>query len=144
MTWIRLVLMLYFFMVAHKAAYQTLSKAFLEVYEAMVEVLPVLQKYFSQRMRSLEICSVVLLPAPTHIHTHIHTHTRAHAHTHIHTRTHARTRTHTHGHTRTHARTRAHTHTHTHTYTRTHTNTDFAGIKSEVPITAWRTHLALT
>ena len=30
MTWIRLVLMLYFFMVAHKAACQTLSKAFLK------------------------------------------------------------------------------------------------------------------
>ena len=29
MTWIRLALMLYFFMVAHKAAFQTLSKAFL-------------------------------------------------------------------------------------------------------------------
>ena len=28
MTWIRLVLMFYFFMVAHKAACQTLSKAF--------------------------------------------------------------------------------------------------------------------
>ena len=30
MTWIRSVLMLYFFMVAHKAACQTLSKAFLK------------------------------------------------------------------------------------------------------------------
>ena len=30
MTWIRFVLMLYFFMVAKKAACQTLSKAFLE------------------------------------------------------------------------------------------------------------------
>ena len=30
MTWIRLVLMLYFFMVAHKAACQTPSKAFLK------------------------------------------------------------------------------------------------------------------
>ena len=30
MTWIRFVLMLYFFMVAHKAACQTLSKAFLK------------------------------------------------------------------------------------------------------------------
>ena len=29
MTWIRLVLMLYFFMVAHKTACQTLSKAFM-------------------------------------------------------------------------------------------------------------------
>ena len=30
MTWIRFVLILYFFIVAHKAAYQTLSKAFLK------------------------------------------------------------------------------------------------------------------
>ena len=30
MKWLRLVLMLYFFMVAHKAACQTLSKAFLK------------------------------------------------------------------------------------------------------------------
>ena len=30
MTWIRFVLMLYFFMVAHKAACQALSKAFLK------------------------------------------------------------------------------------------------------------------
>ena len=30
LTWIRFVLMLYFFMVVHKAACQTLSKAFLE------------------------------------------------------------------------------------------------------------------
>ena len=30
MAWIRFVLMLYFFMVAHKAACQTLSKAFLK------------------------------------------------------------------------------------------------------------------
>ena len=30
MTWISFVLMLYFFMVAHKAACQTLSKAFLK------------------------------------------------------------------------------------------------------------------
>ena len=30
MTWIRFVLMLYFFMVTHKAACQTLSKAFLK------------------------------------------------------------------------------------------------------------------
>ena len=29
-TWIRFVLILYFFMVAHKAAFQTLSKAFLK------------------------------------------------------------------------------------------------------------------
>ena len=30
MTWIRVVLMMYFFMVAHKAVCQTLSKAFLK------------------------------------------------------------------------------------------------------------------
>ena len=30
MTWIRLLLMLYFFMVAHKAACQTLAKAFMK------------------------------------------------------------------------------------------------------------------
>ena len=59
MTWIKLVLMLYFFMVAHKAACQTLSKA-LEVYEDMVEVLLVLEIILSNR---LKICSVVLLPA---------------------------------------------------------------------------------
>ena len=47
MTWIRLVLMLYFFMIAHKAACQTLSKAFLEVYEDMVEVLLVLEIFIT-------------------------------------------------------------------------------------------------
>ena len=47
MTWIRLVLMLYFFMVAHKAACQTLSKAFL-VYEDMVEVLLVLEIFLTE------------------------------------------------------------------------------------------------
>ena len=46
-TLIRFALMLYFLMVAHKAACQTLSKAFLntEVYEDMVEVL-LLQEIF--------------------------------------------------------------------------------------------------
>ena len=45
MTYIRLVLMLYFFMVAQKAACQTLLKAFLEVCEdMMIEVLLVLEK----------------------------------------------------------------------------------------------------
>ena len=39
MTRIRLVLMLYFFMVAHKAACQTPVEGVLEVYEDMVEVL---------------------------------------------------------------------------------------------------------
>ena len=47
MTCIRLVLMLYFFMVAHKAACQTLSK---EVYEVMVEVLPVLEIFLTQNV----------------------------------------------------------------------------------------------
>ena len=46
MTWIRFVLMLYFFMVAHKAACQTLWKALLEVYEDMVEVMLVLEIFF--------------------------------------------------------------------------------------------------
>ena len=46
MTWIRLVLMLYFFMVAHKAAFQTL-KGLLEVYEDMVEVLLVLEIFLT-------------------------------------------------------------------------------------------------
>ena len=47
MTWIRFVLMLYFFMVAPKAACQTLSKA-LEVYEDMVEVLLVLEIFVTE------------------------------------------------------------------------------------------------
>ena len=46
MTWIRFVLMLYFFMVAHKVACQTLSKAFLKS-EDMVEVLPVLEIFLT-------------------------------------------------------------------------------------------------
>ena len=41
MTWIRFVLMLYFFIVAHKAACQGL----LEDYEDMVEVLLLLEKF---------------------------------------------------------------------------------------------------
>ena len=64
MTRIRLVLMLYFFVVAHKASCQTLLKAFFEVYEDMVEILLVLDIFFFSRgMRRLRICSVVLLPA---------------------------------------------------------------------------------
>ena len=49
-TRIRLVLMLYFLMVAHKAACQTLSKAFLntEVYEDMVEVLLMLEIFLTE------------------------------------------------------------------------------------------------
>ena len=46
MTWVKLVLMLYFFMVAHKAACQTLSKAFLKS-EDMVEALLVLEIFFT-------------------------------------------------------------------------------------------------
>ena len=44
MTWIMYVLMLHFFMVAHKAACQTL----LEVYEDMVEVLLVLEIFTTE------------------------------------------------------------------------------------------------
>ena len=60
MTWIRLVLM-YFFMVAHKAACQTLSKAlkFMKTWFRSCWC----WRYFSQRIDSLRICSVVLLPA---------------------------------------------------------------------------------
>ena len=47
MTWVRLVLMLYFFMVAHKTACQILSKA-LEVFEDMVEVLMVLEIFLTE------------------------------------------------------------------------------------------------
>ena len=46
MTWIRLVLMLYFFMVAHKAA--CLVKGLLEVFEDMVEVLLVLETFLTE------------------------------------------------------------------------------------------------
>ena len=50
MTRTGLVLMLYFFIVAHKAACQTLSKAFLntEVYEDMVEVLLMLKIFLTK------------------------------------------------------------------------------------------------
>ena len=48
MTWIRFVLMLYFFMVAHKAAYQNPVKCLLEVYEDMVEVLLVLEIFLTE------------------------------------------------------------------------------------------------
>ena len=44
MTWIRFVLMLYFFMAAHEAACQTL----LEVCEDMVEVLLVLEIFLTE------------------------------------------------------------------------------------------------
>ena len=57
--------MLYFFMVAHKAACQTLSKAFFEVSEDMVEVLLVLvleiflteNAYFEDLLCDAPICS---------------------------------------------------------------------------------------
>ena len=48
MTWIKFVLMLYFFMFALKAACQTLSKAILEVYEDMIEVLLVLEIFLTE------------------------------------------------------------------------------------------------
>ena len=54
-----MALMLYFSIVAHKAY----ADGFLEVYEDMVEVSLVMDIYFSQRIRRLKICSVVLLPA---------------------------------------------------------------------------------
>ena len=47
MTWIRFVLMLYFFMVAHKATCQTMSKAFLKSMKT-VEVLLVLEIFLAQ------------------------------------------------------------------------------------------------
>ena len=52
MTWIRFVLMLYFFMVAHKAACQTLSKAFLKSMKTWQRSCWC-WRYFSQRMRRL-------------------------------------------------------------------------------------------
>ena len=61
MTWIRFVLMLYFFMVAHKAACQTLSKAFLKSTKTCQRSCWC-WRYFSQTIRKLKICSVVLLP----------------------------------------------------------------------------------
>ena len=54
-----MALMLYFSIVAHKAY----ADGFLEVYEDMVEVSLVMDIYFSQRIRRLKICSVVLLSA---------------------------------------------------------------------------------
>ena len=62
MTQIRLVLILCFFVVANKAACQTLSKAFLKAMK-MWERSCWCWRYFSQRICRLEICSVVLLPA---------------------------------------------------------------------------------
>ena len=48
MTRMRLVLMLCFFMGAHKATCKTLSKNLLEVYEDMVEVLLVLEIFLTE------------------------------------------------------------------------------------------------
>ena len=48
MTWIRFVLMLYFFMVAHKAAFPNPVEGLLEVYEDMVEVLLVLEIFLTE------------------------------------------------------------------------------------------------
>ena len=48
MTWIRLVLMSYFFMVAHKAACQNPVEGLLEVYEDTVEVLLVLEIFLKE------------------------------------------------------------------------------------------------
>ena len=62
MTWIGFVRMLYFFMVAHKAACKTLSKAFFKSMKTWSRSCWC-WRYFSQRMRRLKICSVVLLPA---------------------------------------------------------------------------------
>ena len=59
---IRLVLMLYFFMVAHKTACQTLSKAFLKSMKTWQRSYWC-WRYFSWRILKLKICSVVLLPA---------------------------------------------------------------------------------
>ena len=64
MTWIRFVLMLYFFMVAHKAACQTLSNAFLKSMKTWCRSCWC-WRYFLQRMHRLKICSVVLLSALT-------------------------------------------------------------------------------
>ena len=44
----RFSLILYFRMVAHKAACHTLSKAFFEIYEDMVQILLVLEILFTQ------------------------------------------------------------------------------------------------
>ena len=48
MTWISLVLMLFFFMVAHKAACKNPAEGLLEVYEDMVEDLPVLEIFLTE------------------------------------------------------------------------------------------------
>ena len=47
MAWVRFVLMLYFFMVANKAACRTLSKAILKSMKIEVEVLLVLEIFLT-------------------------------------------------------------------------------------------------
>ena len=54
--------MLYFFMVAHKSACQTLSKAFLRSMKTCYRS-QWCWRYFSQRIHRLKICFMVLLPA---------------------------------------------------------------------------------
>ena len=48
MTWIRFVLMLYFFMVANKSCMPNPVEGLLEVYEDMVEVLLVLEIFLTE------------------------------------------------------------------------------------------------
>ena len=48
MTWIRFVLMMYFFMVAHKSCMPNPVEGLLEVYEDMVEVLLVLEIFLTK------------------------------------------------------------------------------------------------
>ena len=66
----RFPLILFFRMVAHKAACHTLYpvKCFFEIYEDMVQILLILKVLFKQNSEvevlfCLKICSVVLLPA---------------------------------------------------------------------------------
>ena len=65
-TRIRLPLILYFFMVAHEAAFQILSKAFLKSVKTWWKSCWC-RWWFSQRILRLKICSVVLLPALKHV-----------------------------------------------------------------------------
>ena len=58
----RFALILYFRMVAHKAACHTLSKAFLKSMKTWYRFCWC-WRYFSHRILRLKICSVVLLPA---------------------------------------------------------------------------------
>ena len=58
----RFALILYFRMVAHKAACHTLSKAFLKPMKTWYRFCWC-WRYFSHRILRLKICSVVLLPA---------------------------------------------------------------------------------